>query len=259
MGFCGGCLSHQRDIPLNQLFHRVFSESLTRRWGVRLRIVIARDFERSLADRVSGLLESNLDLLLIHVRSLPAVPNSRWIAKDVSGQRASLALNPRFAGVRWVPALGNLRVGYRLGGREESTVDEMAEGTYNKGSLANQANVAAGLILGVAGRVIQEIVQDVQAAIQIAQRQRAPFFVMGPPPSTQAGPAGNAVCARLNRAVERESRVQGFPYIDLFPGWEAAFLMWDGLHLTPGGHRHVAGRLEAEIGEGIAAIARAAA
>jgi lysophospholipase L1-like esterase len=35
--------------------------------------------------------------------------------------------------------------------------------------------------------------------------------------------------------------------------------MWDGLHLTPAGHRHIASRLEAEIGEGIAAIARAAA
>jgi hypothetical protein len=255
MGFCGGCLSHQRDIPLNQLFHRVLSESLTREWGIRLRLVIARDFERSLAERVAGLLGGSLDLLLLHVRSLPAVPNSRWFAKEVEGERASLVVNPRFVAVRWVPALRKLRFDYRLRGADRSAGDDMAEGSYNRGSPANQANVAAGLIFGVAGRAIQETVQEARSAIQIAQRRGLPFFVMGPPPSTQAGRPGNAVCARLNRAMERESRERGFPYIDLFPGWEDAFLMWDGLHLTPGGHHHIASRLEAEIGAGVAAIA----
>jgi len=259
MGFCGGCLSHQRDIPLNRLFHRVLSESLTRQWGIRLRLVIARDFERPLAERVSGLLENDLDLLLLHVRSLPAVPNSRWIAKEVEGERASLVLNPRFVVVRRVPALRRLRFDYRLRGTDRSEGDDMAEGSYNRGSPANQVNVAAGLIFGVAGRAIQETVHETRAAIQIAQRWGVPFFVMGPPPSTQAGMPGNAICARLNRAVQRESRERGFPCIDLFRGWEDTFLMWDGLHLTPAGHRHIASRLEAEIGEGIAAIARAAA
>jgi hypothetical protein len=259
MGFCGGCLSHQRDIPLNRLFHRVLSESLTREWGVRLRIVIARDFERNLSDRVTGLLENDLDLLLLHVRSLPAVPNSRWIAKEVKGEQASLTLNPRFMAARWIPALGSLRFGYRLGGMEGSTFDDMAEGSYNKGSLANQANVAAGLILGVAGQAIRETVMETREALRVVKGRGVPFFVMGPPPSTQAGPAGSAVCARLNRAMQRESRERGFPYIDLFPGWEGAFLMWDGLHLTPAGHHHVARRLQAEIGEAIAAIALAVA
>ncbi len=256
MGFCGGCLSHQRDIPLNQLFHRVLLESLTRQWGIRLRIVIARDFERSLADRVAGLLESRLDLLLLHVRSLPAVPNSRWIAKEVEGGRASLVVNPRFAAARWAPALRKLRFDYRLGGADRSEDDDMAEGSYNRGSLANQANVAAGLILGVAGRAIQETVQETRAAIQIAQSRGAPFFVMGPPPSTQAGRAGEAICARLNRAMQKESRERGFPYIDLFPGWEGNFLMWDGLHLTPAGHRHVAERIQQGLGEMLASPGR---
>jgi hypothetical protein len=259
MGFCGGCLSHQRDIPLNRLFHRVLSESLTRQWGIRLRLVIARDFERPLAERVSGLLENDLDLLLLHVRSLPAVPNSRWIAKEVEGERASLVLNPRFVVVRRVPALRRLRFDYRLRGTDRSEGDDMAEGSYNRGSPANQVNVAAGLIFGVAGRAIEETIQETRAAIRVVESRGAPFFVLGPPPNTQAGRAGSAICARLNRAAQKESLERGFPYIDLFPGWKGAFLMWDGLHLTPAGHRHIASRLEAEIGEGIAAIARAAA
>jgi lysophospholipase L1-like esterase len=136
-----------------------------------------------------------------------------------------------------------------LGGADRSGGDdEMAEGSYNRGSLANQANVAAGLLFGVAGRAIQETVLETRAAIQVAQSRGMPVFVMGPPPSIQAGMAGKEVCARLNRAMQKESRERGFPYIDLFPGWEKPFLMWDGLHLTPAGHRHVAERIQEGLG-----------
>src|SRR3990170_390720 len=176
MGFCGGCLSHQRDIPLNQLFYRILSRRLAEQYGVEVRLVISRHFEARAPERVAQLVKDGIDLLVLHVRTLPAVPNARWIEKEVSGGKARLRLNSR--------------------------------------------------------------------------------FVMGPPPSTQAGLPGRMVCERLNRAMRRSSALLGFPYVDLFPGWDDGYLMWDGLHLNSGGHRHIAERLRVEIGEGITAVAR---
>jgi len=256
MGFCGGCLSHQRDIPLNQLFYRILSRRLAEQYGVEVRLVISRHFEARAPERVAQLVKDGIDLLVLHVRSLPAVPNARWIAKEVSGGKARLRLNSRFVMARRFPALGRLKLDYPLPPAAGAGSDNLAEDSYSRGSLANQINVAAGLILGVASEAIQETLEDTLAALHVIRDAGVPFFVMGPPPSTQAGLPGRMVCERLNRAMRRSSALLGFPYVDLFPGWDDGYLMWDGLHLNSGGHRHIAERLRVEIGEGITAVAR---
>jgi hypothetical protein len=218
--------------------------------------VIARDFEARAPERVARLLPGGPDLLLLHVRSLPAVPNSRWIAKEASGGNGRLRVNPRFVLARRFPSVKRLKLDFALSPAKGPGGEDMAEGSYKRGSLANRLNVGAGLILGVASEAIRETLKDALAALDLARAAGVPFFVMGPPPSTQAGMPGRVVCERLNRSMRRASLALGFPYVDLFPGWHDGYLMWDGLHLNSAGHRHVADRLRLEIGEGIAAVAR---
>jgi hypothetical protein len=251
MGFCGGCLSHQRDIPLNRLFHRALSAMLEERFGIRLRIVIARDFERRAAERVARLIEAPLDMMLIHVRSIPAVPNARLVAKEIVGGKATLRLNRRWGMARWFPAARRAAYHYDLSG-----ADDMAQGSYHRGSRLNRLNITAGVILGVAEAAIREAVEEALEAVAAARRRAVPAAVLGPPPSEQSGRGGRWICDRLNEAMQSSSRRDGFPYVDLYPGWDDAFLMWDGLHLNVAGHHHVAERLAEGIGGALASLGR---
>jgi hypothetical protein len=229
---------------------------LERQYETRLRIVIAHDSADRASARVGSLLEQGVDLVLIHVRSLPVVPNTRLVAKEFSGRAATLRLNPRWPIAQRFPALGRVRFDYELRSGDELGEDDTAEGSYHRGSLFNQLNVFAGALLGVAGEAIQEIGEEILEAVEVLRGRGMPVAVLGPTPSTQSGPGGRWICDRLNRGMRSSSTAQGFRYVDLYPGWDDAFLMWDGLHLTPAGHRHVAERIGLELGEVIAAAGR---
>ncbi len=259
VGFCGGCLSHQQDIPLNQLFHRVLSSRLAAQSGPRLRLVISHGFQRPTVERIEYLLSSRVDLILLQVRSIPAVNSSRWIDKRIDGAQASLRLNRRFFLAKRLPFVAQLHWDYALRRSQPAAAPEDGpDEVYSPGSRATRLNVAAGLILGVARVARQEAVQDAQRAVDRLCGSGVPFIVMGSPPNWHCGPAGHRVAQDVNRDVRAAARARGFPFVDLYEGWEETLLQSDGPHLTAAGHRFVAERLYQEIGPGIVALGEAA-
>jgi hypothetical protein len=69
LGIVGGCLSHQVGIPHRQLYHQHLALMTAQRWGLNLKVHIARDFVAGYPARVRTLLgRERLDAILVHVR-----------------------------------------------------------------------------------------------------------------------------------------------------------------------------------------------
>jgi hypothetical protein len=234
LGIVGGCLSHQHGIPFSRLYHQVLSGMLEDAYGVRLRPLIDRSFDAPLDQRLAALADRQTDLVLVHVRSAVTM-----------GSTAIYRHNRRApAADRFEPAAGDRPA---FGTREGLHPDWMHEG-----------NVALGVLLGRHRRVTARQVSEAVAATAAAA-SRAVFPVVMGPTALVRGPADRLVCATLNRALARASRTHGFEFVDILQGWDRAFSLPDGYHLSAQGHRHVADRLFAAIGAQVAAGEREAA
>lgn len=228
LGIVGGCLSHQPGIPFSRLYHQLLSRKLTELYGVKLRPVIDRSFDAPLDQRLTALADRHTDLVLVHVRSAVTVVETMLYRRKPPTpweDRAEPPVGPR-------PAFG---------GREGLHADWMHEG-----------NVALGMLLGRHRRVSAGQVSEAIAATVAAARRDVLPVVMGPT-GVVRGPADRLVCETLNRSLERASRTHGFEFVDVLQGWDRAFCLPDGYHLSPEGHRHVADRLFATIGPRVAA------
>jgi hypothetical protein len=228
LGIVGGCLSHQPGIPFSRLYHQVLSRKLRDAYGVRLRPVIDRTFDAPLDQRLGVLADRQTDLVLVHVRSMVAVDSTalyRRKPRAPTGDRTEPPGGPR-------PTFGS---------REGLHPDWMHAG-----------NVALGVLLGRHRRISAGQVSEAIAATEAAAR-RAVFPVVMGPTGVVRGPADRLVCATLNRSLARASRTHGFEFVDVLQGWDRAFCLPDGTHLTAEGHRHVADRLFATIGPRVAA------
>jgi hypothetical protein len=228
MGIVGGCLSHQPGIPFSRLYHQVLSRKLEDAYGVKLRPVIDRSFDAPLDQRLAALADRQTDLVLVHVRSAVTMDSTRLYRRRRLGPADDLTEPP---------------VGRRLGfgSRAGLHPDWMHEG-----------NVAIGVLLGRHRRVSAGQVSEAIAATAVAARRAVFPMVMGPT-AVVRGPADHLVCATLNRSLVDAARTHGFEFVDVLQGWDRAFSLPDGTHLTAEGHRHVADRLFATIGARVAA------
>ena len=94
LGIIGGCSSHQRDTPLNALYHRQLAEMLAADPGVRLRSRIVRAFDRPYTQRLDQLLAGPpIDAVMVHIR-LSMVMQSRLLMTRYEHGRPRLAFNP---------------------------------------------------------------------------------------------------------------------------------------------------------------------
>lgn len=67
LGFVGGCLTHQAGIPHPRLFHRLLARRLEDERGVRLRLVVEKEFADEPRLRVARLLrDEQPDVILLH-------------------------------------------------------------------------------------------------------------------------------------------------------------------------------------------------
>ncbi len=228
LGIVGGCLSHQPGIPFSRLYHQVLSRRLEDAYGVRLRPVIDRSFDAPLDQRLAALADRQTDLVLVHVRS------ALTVASTVLYRRKSRAPTDDRIEPPGVPRPA-------FGSREGLHPDWIHEG-----------NVALGILLGRHRRVVAGQVSEAIAATEAAA-QRAVFPVVVGPTAELRGPADRLVCATLNRSLVRASRAHRFEFVDVLHGWDRAFSLPDGTHLTVEGHRHVADQLFATLGPRVAA------
>jgi hypothetical protein len=228
LGIVGGCLSHQPGIPFSRLYHQVLSRKLKDAYEVRLRPVIDRSFHAPLDQRLAALADRQVDLVLVHVRSVMTVGSTALYRRKPRASTDDGAEPPS----RRRPALGS---------REGLHPDWMRE-----------CNVALGVLLGRHLRVSAGQVNEAIAATETAAR-RAVFPVVMGPTAVVRGPTDRLVCAALNRSLVRASRRHGFEFVDVLQGWDRALCLPDGTHLTAEGHRHVADRLFATIGPRVAA------
>lgn len=82
LGIIGGCMSHQRRIPLNALYQRKLAVLLEADPGVRLRTYIVRDFESDLRARLDRLLAGPpVDGVLAHIRAANMVVPARFLRR----------------------------------------------------------------------------------------------------------------------------------------------------------------------------------
>jgi hypothetical protein len=228
LGIVGGCLSHQPGIPFSGLYHQLLSRRLRDTYGVKLRPVIDRSFDAPLDQRLVALAEQQADLVLVHVRSVvtlssTAVYRPKPRAATDAHTRAPSGSGPVF------------------GSREGLHPDWMHE-----------ANIGLGILFGRHLRVTARQVREAIAATEAAARLAVVPVIMGPTDMLR-GPADCLVSATLNRSLVRASRVHGFKFVDVLQGWDRAFCLPDGIHLTAEGHRHVADRLFATISPIVAA------
>jgi len=227
LGIVGGCLSHQPGIPFTSLYHQVLSRKLKDAYGVTLRPVIDRSFDASADLRLSALAERQADLVLVHVRSVVTVSST------VLYRRSSRS--PRKDGAERPP---DLRAA--SGSREGLHPDWMHE-----------CNMALGVLAGRYRRVSAGQLGEAIASTEAARRRDLSLLVMGPT-GVVRGPVDRMVCAKLNRSLARASHTPGFEFVDVLEGWDGAYCLPDGYHLTAEGHRHVADRLFAAIGPRVA-------
>ena len=106
-------------------------------------------------------------------------------------------------------------------------------------------------LLGRHLRVSAGQVSEAIGATEAAAGRTVSAVVMGPT-GVVRGPTDRLVCATLNRSLVRASRTHGFEFVDVLRGWDRAFCLPDGMHLTAEGHRPVADRLFATIGPRVA-------
>ncbi len=228
LGIVGGCLSHQPGIPFSRLYHQVLSRRLEDAYGVKLQPVIDRSFDAPLDQRLAALADRQAELVLVHVRSAVTVYSTALYQRKPRAPMDDRTEPP--GGPR--PAFGS---------REGMHPDWIHEG-----------NVALGVLLGRHLRVSAGQVSEAIAATEAAAR-RAVFPVVMGPTGVVRGPTDRLICATLNRSLVRASRTHGFEFVDVLQGWDRAFCLPDGMHLTAEGHRHVADRLFATIGPRVAA------
>lgn len=228
LGIVGGCLSHQSGIPFSRLYHQVLSRKLEDAYGVKLRPVIDRSFDAPLDQRLAALADRQADLVLVHVRSGVTVVSTGPYRHEPRTRPDDASRPP-----------GEPRP--VLGSREGLYPDWM-----------HQANLALGIMLGRHQRVSRRQVNEAILATQAAARRAVLPVVMGPT-GVVRGPTDRLVCATLNRSLARASRTHGFEFVDVLRGWDRAFCLPDGTHLTAEGHRNVADRLFATIGPRVAA------
>jgi hypothetical protein len=255
LGIIGGCMTHQRGVPLNALYHRQLAGLLAERPGIKLRTHVVRAFDADLASRLELLLEdAPVDGVLVHLRAAPLVWSVRIVRRAWRDGQFQTELNPALnpalfrgtAAGAGTQAFGSGVEDDDAYGGAPDLQDRPPTGRRIAGMRVRNLNVAAGTIVGLDRIAIRRQLREFAALERAARARGVSLFVLGPTPTTYSWWTNRLV--RKAEAVIRQA-LTGTPVP--FALVESAYddagrpvIRADGTHLTIDGHRYVAGRLE---------------
>jgi hypothetical protein len=261
LGIIGGCMSHQRDTPLNALYHRRLAVMLEHDPGVRLRPHVARHFSLDNADRLEELLAgSHLDGLLVHLREVTIVSAARAFVTVSSEGERHRRLNPamfdrghRFRAER--PALSSsssnsltaesTRSPDAYGGVVEDLQDLPLPGRRIAGFRLRNLTYMLGVMAGLGGWAIQDELLRFDDLAAACRQRGLPLFILGPTPATYSYWA-NRVTSRAVVEIRRHLSAVNVPCALIEQTVDGAgdpLIRADGFHMTTHGHRFVAEQL----------------
>lgn len=274
LGILGGCLSHQEDIPLRQLYHQQLAARLQREHGVRLVVHLARGFEQDPLQRLEGLLEKRrLDGVLLQLRMYSfsrRVPLIVW--RRASAERLHYHLHP-FLFTPWrsgwadaeargfpgAPLLFRRRRPAEAEGTAPALVLDAAPAdvpaasslpsslTLPSSLRARLRGLAyrAGRRMGLEAWALREERRTLELLHRRCRQLDLPLLVMGP--TRHLGhPQIDLCCRTLQASATRWLQAWGVPYCPLPAVANAAgepFYGSDRIHLTEAGHAYVAHQL----------------
>ena len=254
LGIIGGCMSHQRDTPLNDLYHRQLAELLAADPGVRLRPRFVRAFQADYSQRLDLLLAGPpVDAVMVHLRVV-MVYGSRLLMTRYEHGRPRLSFNPALK-----PMLlrrGHAKLSFAtpvVSGREPDAYgdgpvydqDLPRPGRRIAGFRLRNLNYLLGALVGLDRWAIAEEMLALESVVRACEDRAVPLIVLGPTPAAYSC-WSQRVIRRTNAAIRRSLTGTGIPFalIDCLRDAEGQPLTRaDGLHLTPAGHRYVAERL----------------
>jgi hypothetical protein len=261
LGVVGGCMTHQRGIPLNALYHRRLGERLAADHGIRLRTHVVRAFEADLAGRLERLLaESAVDGVLVHLRSAPLVWATQLVRRPWRDGRFRVELNPALR--RWAPA-AEREAAAREGANDDAyggapdEQDRAPGGRRIAGFRIRDLNVAAGSLIGLDRIAIRAQLRELAAVERLAGARGLPIFVVGPTQVTYSSWTRRLV-RRQERAIRAALARGRVPHALVGAVADEAgrqVTRADGTHLTIDGHAYVARQIaRAGIGDWMAGI-----
>jgi hypothetical protein len=249
LGIVGGCMSHQNDIPFNQLYHRQIAKCLLADTELRLRVSIAHDFELEYRDRLLRLLErASLDGVLLHIR-VAFTRKVSLLPVDFPNGKRQRFLHPflfrqsEFGWNQYLLSLGTTpgRRGTRrvtdpdLPGFDASTIRKL------KGRLID-LNFFLGTICGLDDWAIEDELLMLARFHQLCQEQDLPIYVLGPTPCLRSKWQAQ-VCQKMNSRLKSHLSELGIPFTSFektSPGDLQVLIQADQLHLTIAGQQYVA-------------------
>lgn len=256
LGIIGGCMSHQRDIPLNALYHRELARLIRTELGVRLRPRIVRGFELDYRDRLERLLDGpSVDGVMVHLR-VTINSRSRLIFRDAIDGHTRYSIHPALlrrshkhrAATSIVQTDGIDQRGQQetdAYGSADDTQDEPPPGRRIAGFRLRNLNYALGALAGLDRWAIDEELLRFSELERACRERRLPLFVLGPTPVADSY-WQNRVVRKFNLEIRRRLAASNVSYslIDhLRDGAGHPLTRNDGFHLTVEGHRFVADKL----------------
>lgn len=271
LGIVGGCLSHQEDIPLRQLYHQQLAARLQHEHGRRLVVHLARGFEQDPHQRLEDLLQKQpLDGVLLQLRMYSysrRVPLIVW--RQASAERLHYHLHPfLFAPWRsgWAEAEARGFPGAPLLFRRHrsleadrtapaSALDAAPAEVPVAASLPSSLTLPsplrarlrglayrAGRWMGLEAWALREERRTLELLHQRCRQLQLPLLVMGP--TRHLGhPQIDRCCRTLQASATQWLQEWGVPYCPLPAVANAAgepVYGADGIHLTGAGHAYVA-------------------
>jgi hypothetical protein len=260
LGIIGGCLSHQSDIALSQLYHRQLATKLLETSGIRLQVHIARDFEQIYSDRLNLLKDvAHLDGILLHLRIIftrKASILSRHVQNDVETYYLHPFLLRRhqhgWADVETANFKNCLRVTHPKGSKANTSSETMHGPRIGRrvfGFRLRDMNLILGTLLRLDEWAINDEIHMLRGLVQACQARNLPLFVLGPTPFVGSYWVARLI-GKMNERLDSflaSMRVPFCPINDLTDEDAQLLLRPDGLHLNEDGHSFVAKRLAATL------------
>jgi hypothetical protein len=254
LGIIGGCMSHQPNISINQLYHRQLAKKLAVYDGIRLSVAIAHDFNLPYHERLTRLLETGkVDGVLLHLRAV-FFEKAALLISQKNGSRRVYQLHPflfRQSQTGWLAWKKSTRPQSNgLSLHDDFYDNRTADDHYAQppparrlgGFRLREVNLASGALCGLIGWAIRDELAMFEQFRATCQEYGVPFFVMGPTPVTNFHTATYA-WHRMNDTLQK---LTSSPMCLLESSRDAdntLLLKPDGLHLNESGHAYVAGRL----------------
>jgi hypothetical protein len=252
LGIIGGCLSHQRGIPLNALYHRRLAELLEAEPGIGLRVHVARDFDASMRTRLDRLVaRSPVDGVLLHLRGAPLIASSRLVRRVWKDGAYRIQLNPAFRARRPAgdPAAGSAEADPSaflddMGDAYDESPDAQdlpPAGLRIVGVRVRNLNVAAAAVIGLDRLAARRQLGQFADFADACRARDLPFFVLGPTQTTYSWWTRRIV-RRYEAAIGKRLAGSGVPFV--LVGREEdlegrPLIRADGTHLTPDGQRFI--------------------